>query len=141
MLQYGGVRCRQPIEAGLEAGHRIEPRMSRCFALPGFSHAIRGQASETGADIQLLEGFVFGPGFDLFEPGLEIASLHLATVDTLAGNALVADGKQLVSPTEPGLLEFDQDHPSLLQALRNHFGGFLPFKGIPLAGEQCTNPR
>ncbi|MNQ50228.1 hypothetical protein D3C85_641590 [compost metagenome] len=141
MLQYGGIRRWQPIETGLEPGHRIEPRMSRRFALPGFGHAIRGQARETGADIQLLEGFVFGPGFDLFKPGLEIACLHLATVDSLAGNALVTDRKQLVRPLQPGLLEFDQGRPSLLQALRNHFGGFFPFKGIPLAGEQCTNPR
>ncbi|MNI02207.1 hypothetical protein D3C73_550730 [compost metagenome] len=141
MLQHGGIGRWQPVETGLETGHRIEPRMSRCIALPGFGHAIRGQARETGADIQLLEGFVFGPGFDFFEPWLEIACLHLASVDALARDALVADGKQLVRPLRPGLFQFDQGSPSLLQALRNYLGGLFALKRIALTGKQRTNPR
>ncbi|MNU03222.1 hypothetical protein D3C72_2471700 [compost metagenome] len=73
--------------------------------LPGFRHAVGSQPREAGADVQLLEGLVFGPGFDFLEPRLEIPRLHLAPVHTLAGDTFVTQGQQLVGPLAPRHLE------------------------------------
>ncbi|MOA30164.1 hypothetical protein D3C78_1512290 [compost metagenome] len=106
MLQHGGIGRRQGIEAGLEPGHGVQARMIRhCALLPGFGHAIGGQAREAGADVQLLQGLIFGPGFDFLEPRLEIPRLHLAPVHTLAGDTFVTQGQQLVGPLAPRHLE------------------------------------
>ncbi|MNQ86249.1 hypothetical protein D3C85_1014370 [compost metagenome] len=109
--------------------------------LPGLRHAVRGQPREAGAYVQLLKGFVLGPGFDLLEPGFEVARLHLATVDSFTGNPFVTDHKKLISPLTPGLLELDQCSPPFLQTLGNQLGRRHALNVAPLAGEQATNPR
>ena len=142
VLQHGGIGRRQAIETGLEPGHRVQARMiRRCALLPGFCHAVGGQAREAGADVQLFKGLVFGPGFDFLEPGLEIPRLHLAPVDTLAGDTFVTQGQQLVGPLAPGHLEFKQGGSPLLQAFGDQLRRLFTGEGVALAGEQPADSR
>ncbi|MNU95674.1 hypothetical protein D3C71_856960 [compost metagenome] len=142
VLQHSGIRCRQTIKTGFQSRHCVQPWMVGDVAfLPGFRHAVGSQPREAGTDVQLLKGFVFCPGFDLLEPGLEVTRLHLATVDTLARDTFVADGEQLVSPLPPRHLEFQQCDPSFLQTLGDQLGRFFAFNVVALAGKQSANAR
>jgi len=139
-LQHGGVGGGQRIQAGLEAGHGVDARVVRRLALPGFGHAVRGQAGEAGADVQLFEGFVRGPGADLFEPGFEVTRLHLAPIDGFGGDGLQADLAQLVGPLLPRRLEGDQGGAAFLQARSDQLGRLAAFAAGPFAAEQRAHP-
>ncbi|MNF62558.1 hypothetical protein D3C84_442420 [compost metagenome] len=142
VLQDCRIGGRQTVETGLEARHCAQSRVIGHFAFfPRLSHAIRRQASEAGANIQLLKQFIFGPGFYLFEPGFEIACLHLPTVDVFTRDALMTDGKQLVRPLTPRHFKFEQRSPSLLQTLSDQFDRLFAFSAVALTGEQTTNSR
>ena len=138
VLQHSCVRCRQSIEAGLQARHGVQPRMTGGFALPRFGHAVGRQPREAGANVQLFSQFVLGPRFDFFKPGLEVTSLHLAPIDALACNALVTDREQLVRPLLPWHLELEQRSATFLQTLDDQLGRLLAFSAFTLAGEQTS---
>ena len=120
MLQHGGVRARQGIERGLEAGHGIQARMLRGNAFPGFGHTVGSQTREAGTQIKLLLIFVSRPGAELFKPGFKITGLHFTTVDRFAGHALQADLTQLLSPLQPGGFKLHQCLAALQQAGFDH---------------------
>ncbi|KWV88091.1 hypothetical protein PFLmoz3_02291 [Pseudomonas fluorescens] len=114
--------------------------MLRRLAFPRFGHSVGRQAGEAGADVQLFQGFVSGPGADLFEPGLEVTCLHLAPIDRFGSDGLQADIPQLGSPLLPGCLEGNQRGAAFLQAGADQFGWLAGFVGGPLAAEQRTHP-
>ncbi|MNR07687.1 hypothetical protein D3C85_1238170 [compost metagenome] len=124
VLEHSGVRGWQGLQAVAQGQHGLQGRMVRWRALPGFGHAVGGQASKTGADVQLLLCFIFGPGAQLVEPGFEIARLHLAPIDGLAGQALHADFPQLPGPLGPGCLERAQGFGALHKARANQLSRF-----------------
>ena len=141
VLQHRGIGRRQGIEARLEPGHGVQPRMTRRLTFPGLGHAIRCQSSEAGANVQLLKRLVFGPGLELLEPRLEITRLHLAAIDGFAGDALMAESKQLVCPGTPRHFQFDQRRSPLQQTFGDQLRRHLAFIGITRAGEQAADPR
>ena len=141
VLQHGGIGEWQRIEGGFEADHGVDTRVVRRIPLPGFGHAIGGQTREPGADIQLFEGFIRGPGADFFEPGFEVAGLHLATIDGFGGDGLQADVAQLGGPLWPGRFKRNEGCSTLLQAGVDQFGGLTMLISGPLAAEQRTYSR
>ena len=142
MLQYSRVRGRQGIERGLETVHGVQPGMQRGGALPGFGHAVGGQAGETGAEIKLLLGFIRSPGAELFKPGLKIASLHFAAVNRFAGDTLQADIAQFLCPLQPRGFQLQQRLATLQQAGFDHLcGGLLSIGGLARAAKQRAHTR
>ncbi|MNN50595.1 hypothetical protein D3C81_1651890 [compost metagenome] len=115
VLQHHGIGRRQTVETGFQSRHGVQARMiGHVPLLPGLGHTVRCEARKTGTDVQLLNGFVFSPGFDFFKPGFEVTGLHLAAVDTFTGNPFVTYRQQLVGPLTPGLLELKQSGSPLL---------------------------
>ncbi|MNM76929.1 hypothetical protein D3C81_887680 [compost metagenome] len=141
MLQHCGIRGWQCIEARLELWHRVQAGVTGSLAFPRFGHPVGSQSGETGADIQLLQGLIFGPCLELFEPRFEVTRLHLATVDSFARNTLMTDGEQFVCPLTPWHFQLDQRGTAFLQTFIDQLRRRLALVAVTLTGEQAAHAR
>lgn len=141
MLEQWGIRAIQRLQLLLQALHGIEGRVLGWLALPGFRHARRGQAGEAGAQVELHQLFVCGPGAELVEPRFEVTGLHLAAVDLLGGQRITADLPQFLGPLRPGRLEPGQLLATLLQRCLDQRRRLWPVLLGAHATEQRADPR
>src|SRR5690606_5061462 len=109
VLEQARIGAGQALELLAQVFHGMQRGMLWWFAaLPDFGQAGGGQASETGAQLELRFLAVSGPGAQLVEPRIEVACLHLAAVHLLGRHGLAADPLQLIGPLAPGRLELTE---------------------------------